>query len=578
MDLTPWYDQVLDDHPHLAHPSTAQVDEVRKSRDIHPDVWRGRAFEPYDAGDWAAVTTAEPRFKTLKPGRQGFLRRMVNQRPGLVMQRATWPGERPPYRRLLAQLRPFKMKEFGLSDAYLAKAYADFDPEVGDEGLFNHDYYHDHAAYQRHVHDYNTDSVVATSYDSHTRSGKLVPAKRADSGEWLPAQTGSLRFGNEDPIVYRLSPSRDHVDFLTPGQDLKNKKKPRTVVEESDEPRPGTLAWHAKECHYGERPRGWHDHQAYMRDHLAMTHGGRNEFGRHNHPVFLKYCYAPKENTKLIDVHPDAWALFEAGAEVGYVALEGVLKSDSIQSEGMNRDGSGGTPVANAGSVTLWRDPAWAWFAAEKLQHLDLVAVVPDSDALGIDGDNAGGNDKVIEEAEDLRDQLRSYGLRAVVAIPPATCGEICTHPTRYIGQGVYLPDRHHKQGVDDHRGSGGKLKDMIVMPERPRGDVEAEEYEGRGIAKVRRNSAALKYLQDRATPTGRVFLEDGLRGMGEAIGYGKDAANEALDSLAEEGYLKRQPNVWESYSEKRRTVVRLTKRQPQQDPMTLGEYLHRAE
>jgi hypothetical protein len=81
--VKPWYRRVLDDFDvHEATPE--QIDAVFTSRKIVDVVSEGRPYTAYRAGDVDAVLKADPRLKPWKG-----LRRVVKQRPGLVMHRDT---------------------------------------------------------------------------------------------------------------------------------------------------------------------------------------------------------------------------------------------------------------------------------------------------------------------------------------------------------------------------------------------------------------------------------------------------------------------------------------------------------
>lgn len=534
--MSKWWNTVLSDRPNLRRATDEQVRSIFDRRAIREEVWRTRPYTPYEAGDWDTVSRAEPRYEQLlRAGQVNFLRGLVNQRPGLVMRRDCWDS-----RTLLAQIRPFKFKELDLD---LRGTY-----DAQDEGVWKERWYHDHE--DEHEHAGARAYVVPSPTSKHRRRDSAK--KRADD-------------------VY--------------------------------------MPIHIAQAHHGDDPGDGVPHHHYPAAHVASPyHSGKGRRGEHGHDEFAKYVYAPGQPTNMIDVHPLAWGLLTTppgqmpktedphldwapiGGSVAYLALEGVLKNDSILSTG--------APVANVGSVTLWDDEsrddgsrgaqAFSWFIYKYLAAFGrTVVVVPDSDA--------SGNDLVMTQARQIVERLKveQGGLtredenplgRVVIATPTATCGDVCRHLTRDTGRTapdgtpVLLPNEDHKRGVDDYLGDGEKLENLVVT-------TMAEQQSEPAVLRHRRDqferdTVILEHLR-------RVCADDGVaivpqRQVGATVGWSQPQVREALRSLAEQKllafedpapYFLGQPR---ELGRKPSTVVRLRADlvPHREEPMRLGEYL----
>jgi hypothetical protein len=505
--------RVLYDHPELERATDEQVRRVFEKRATTESVWLERAYVPYEKGAWQTVLQAEPRYADL--ARWKSVQNKVAQRPGLVMQRHTW-GDR----RILAQLRPFKFGDLDLDNAYLLDKYGQ-----EDDGVFVRDWYHDHDNPMYHHH------------------------------------YGGLVFGDEDryfkPPSY-FKPLFVDAHLKDPASEWRTSAQRQRIQAPQD-------AW--KEYHehiakgHGGSDKGpmFHSHPISYAGHVKRRHNGQLLKGRHNHPQHAKYLYAPGEECRLLDVHPSAWLLLEAGGPVVYFALEGVLKNDAILSTG--------APVVNAGSVTLWEDPALGWLATNYLSRFGMVVVVPDSDW--------AGNPLVWSQAHEVVKRLASWNVPAIVAAPPATCGMSCQDLTRDVGGGLFLPDAGHKQGVDDWLGNGGTLNEMIVMPKTA--EKQLPELMRRRIDQFERDSALIEHYREIAGPDGLVVSPS--RTVGAAIHRGKDAVREGNQSLERQGIIT--PVDPEPYTNLTRadrrplTALRIDPSLiPDRELMTLGEVL----
>jgi hypothetical protein len=452
---------------HIIKPTSEQISNLFDRRAIAPTLWRERPYTLYDAGDWEKVLVAEPRFGTLlKPGQQSFLRKLVNQRAGLVMHRETIAG-----RDLLAQIRPFKLKEIGFDGA--------------DQGVWTAGYSHNHSNFVIHAH---VGSKIVTLIDRRVQGRTLSDIEFDESFDIKPPRWGK-------PHETGAVDAAEHL-----------------------------------ESHRGRpvQDREPHRHRPSFRSHIEREHEGKEVTGSHSHDNYAKYLYPPGQAASLIDIHPRAWPLLDAGGDVAYLALEGLLKNDSILSD------RGGTPVANFGSVTLWQDPMLERFARLKLARFRIVAVVPDSDW--------SGNSLVISQARVLAKELKRFGVNAVVAAPPAKCGPRCDHLTRNtgrkdsFGETIMLPDEDHKQGVDDHRGRGGELSEMVVDL---RTNHRPPDVLRRRADQYKRDTAVLAYLRDICAPDGRAIVTH--RQISEVVGGAHQAMGHALKSLEDQGLLTRE-------------------------------------
>jgi hypothetical protein len=265
-----------------------------------------------------------------------------------------------------------------------------------------------------------------------------------------------------------------------------------------------------------------------------LDHAQQDPSGKHTHAEYAKYVYVSggksvneraERPAKVIDVHPLALPLIQAGGRRCFFALEGLLKNDSILSQG--------EPVFNCGSVTLWDDPALQDFATEWLGRFETVVVVPDSDWIG--------NEQVADQARRVQERLGEWGIRAIIAAPPPTCSgptgnDACVHacPTDQTA-----PD--HKNGVDDWLGQRRTLDELVTW-EYPDGAIELPTGIGRQYRSRQRNVIVLQYLIEAQTPrTGRVRRP--LREIGGSLSMGKDVVWRALQDLQHAGVIRRIPS-----------------------------------
>jgi hypothetical protein len=291
---------------------------------------------------------------------------------------------------------------------------------------------------------------------------------------------------------------------------------------------------------------GEHAHRRSWKPHEQKEHGGeplprpttaQEMVDRwHTHYEFAKYVYPKGEGrAKGVDVHPMAWPLLKRGGDVVYFVLEGLLKNDAVL--------SAGAAVVNVGGVALWEDKNLEWLARAYFERFGLVVVVPDSDWCD--------NDEVWSQARLLQATLQTYGVKVVVAAPPAKCADgernWCNHLTRAGGR---LPDEGHKNGVDDWLASGGTLAELVVE-EGVEMAASWNDWENKHEFQLwqqrqafERNRAVLALLRRLARSDGRVAVSH--RQLADALGIGKSAVGEAIKALIVENQLvKEEPPAW---------------------------------
>ncbi len=153
-----WDERLTEARPDLLSYTPDAVRRIFTERGISDDVRDARPYTPYHAGDWATVLAADPGFAAQAIG----TRRKINQRPGIVMNRAGYGKSSTQ----LAQLRPFKFKEL--------------DPELdlapwtdgGDDGVWLANEYHDHAEPEIHTHRHpESGAWQITTLNGSTRHG-----------------------------------------------------------------------------------------------------------------------------------------------------------------------------------------------------------------------------------------------------------------------------------------------------------------------------------------------------------------------------------------------------------------------
>ncbi|HVA05129.1 MAG TPA: hypothetical protein VNG12_00135 [Acidimicrobiales bacterium] len=167
-------------------------------------------------------------------------------------------------------------------------------------------------------------------------------------------------------------------------------------------------------------------------DHIAKAHRGVDATGPHDHVYWEK---DPTEDglARRLDVHPWAWDDIRE-SDIIFFVIEGCIKADAVLADG--------GAVFSVPSVTLWDCPELPVFAARYLLG-KKVFIVADADW--------HDNDKVINQAELCRAQLRRFGVsETYVAAPPPTC------------------DGKKTKGVDDFIGAGGHIEDLLVIASDP--------------------------------------------------------------------------------------------------------------
>jgi hypothetical protein len=503
-----WDKQLLRDRPDLRHFNDAAYERVFTIRGIHPMVRDSRPYTPYDAGfialqedgsygpDDRALDVILNEDPGLGGDERGSTEFKANQRPGIVMKRWGFGSSR----RQLAQLRPFKWRE--LDPGLDLSLYA---PGGQDEGVFTGRITHDHHAPEMHAH--RGDHFVYPN----SRSTRQQAAARRDTD---PSEVEARRAVRDEAAARRMRRhiDRDHAGIAPPDGQA-------------------------------------HEHPARVdAAHLTKRHQGEDVEGVHHHEKRAKYVYpSAKAGTPfLIDCHPYARPLVEAGGDICYFALEGLLKADAILSVGFTGYGTG-TPVINCGSVTLWADPELPSITETYLTRFDLVVVVPDSDG--------SGNRLVSSAANQLCARLQKYGAAAVVAAPPATCGPKCEHLTRFVGymsdadgnsEAVMLPNPDHKQGVDDFLGSGGALADLIVdVTGDPARVVTVDELKAQSVAaghrkatpRAKSDAQVLAAILDIANPQDgiAVFNQEQIAAH---IGRSRHVVRASVPSLVKRGLI----------------------------------------
>jgi hypothetical protein len=476
-----WDLRVLRENPHLKSWTAHAFELTFTKRAVSPQVRDDRGYTPYDAGDIGVLYGVDPKYQALTDGERGSVRKTINQRPGIVMPRFAIPGAPE----IFAQIRPFKFKELD-PDLDLAAYGIEEDP-----GVFKGTWMH------KHVQEYS---------HRHTRHGAFVVGERPRTAYRAPRQ--SRAWLNEHIAWEHDERGWAFAEFggfeMVPGTEVHAHSISWIKHEENVE--------YALDHQQSEAGEHVHKHQEYAK--YVYVSGGKVVDERAERPA------------KVVDVHPMARPLIQAGGRRCFFALEGLLKNDAILTQG--------EPVLNCGSVTLWDDPALAGFATEFLRGFEKVVIVPDSDWLG--------NEHVAAQARRLQERFREYGISAIVAAPAARCSNLtgnpaCIHPHRPSDpSGRSSPD--HKNGVDDWLGAGRSLDEMIAWehPEPPQLPAI-----GRQLRSEERNRRVLEYLCMGQNPwSGRVRRS--LRDIGKSLRMDKNAVWRAMRDLDEAGVIERVP------------------------------------
>jgi hypothetical protein len=476
-----WDQRVLRENPGLTQWTSDSFGRVFEKRRIAKEVFQARGYAPYDAGEIDVLCAADPKYSRLSPGVRGSVRRTINQRPGIIMPRYPIPGAPDLY----AQIRPFKFSELSAEFDLLRYGLEE------DPGVFNGTWSHQHLESYQH---------------RHTPKGAVLVGPRLRTGYRRPAHAGAWLTDHLE-----REHGKDGYGYVGVGA---LEMVPETEV---------------------------HTHCIDWTSHVANAaylpeHAQHDPLGPHTHAQYAKYVYVSggkvvnervERPAKVIDVHPLALPLIQAGGRRCFFALEGLLKNDSILSQG--------EPVFNCGSVTLWDDPALEDFANEWLRRFETVVVVPDSDWIG--------NEQVADQARRVLERLGEWGIRAIIAAPPPTCSgptgnDACVHARAGTSPTGTVAD--HKNGVDDWLGQCRTLDEMITW-EHPDGSIELPTGIGRQYRSRQRNVIVLQYLIEAQTPrTGRVRRP--LREIGRSLSMGKDAVWRALQDLQEAGVVSRIP------------------------------------
>jgi hypothetical protein len=211
-----------------------------------------------------------------------------------------------------------------------------------------------------------------------------------------------------------------------------------------------------------------------MSRHIEKEHNGVNTELPHHHFRQMKYALTPnpdkyvvRDGTRVrrhvallereaarLDVHLIAEVLFPFAERVFFV-LEGSLKSDAVLSE-ILRTGVDAS-VFSVPSVTTWPKHELEQFAPAYLSGRQVI-VIPDADW--------SRNSKVFAQAMHVRRRLRSLGLDAHVAAPPATAEHECECKPNGITANRLTCDLcgGYLKGVDDFLAAGGTLDDLHVL------------------------------------------------------------------------------------------------------------------
>jgi hypothetical protein len=508
----PWHAQVLRENPNLRSWTPEAFELIFRTRGISVHVHEERGYAPYNAGDIDVLYAVDPKYEALTNSERGSVRRTINQRPGIVMPRYSIPGAPEPF----AQVRPFKFKELdpGLD---LSRYGIEEDP-----GVFKGTWTHKHLQAYRHRHTPHGALVVGERPRTAYRPPRLSRPWLIEHIAWEHDQRGwaFAEFGGFETV-------------------------PGTEVHVH------SISWtkHEENAEYDLD----HQQQSEPREHA------------HRHREYAKYVYVSKGKVidqraerpaKVVDVHPAAMPLIQAGGRRCFFALEGLLKNDAILTQG--------EPVLNCGSVTLWDDPALGLFATEFLKRFETVVIVPDSDWLG--------NEHVATQAMRLQDRLGEHGVSAIIAAPAPTCSQqtgnpACIHPHKASDpSGRTTPE--HKNGVDDWLGSGRSLDQMITW-EYPDGSQLPDI--GRQRRSRERDRRVLEYLWRGQNPwSGRVRRS--LRDIGRNLRLDKNAVWRAMQDLDEAGAIKHVPSDDLYFGYDSTTTVQLTDQLRSAIPRGLGD------
>jgi hypothetical protein len=254
----------------------------------------------------------------------------------------------------------------------------------------------------------------------------------------------------------------------------------------------------------------YHEHDEMRPDrrdaHVAgRYHQGKDQAGRHSHTRMVKDEH--ESLARRIDVHPLLSREKFENADRVFFALEGCIKSDAIF--------SAGEVVFSVPSVTLWQAEELRDFLESYSLIGKTVIIVPDSDW--------ADNPAVFTQAMLCRSMLRTFGVNALVAAPPADADG-------------------KKQGVDDFLGKGkGKLDDLLIIDRQPPVGLEQwllRHKPNHNMQGIKRDAEVLDALARHAGSNGKI--QPPLLTLTRILGMDNvRQAQRAIESLLKTGAIK---------------------------------------
>jgi hypothetical protein len=274
-------------------------------------------------------------------------------------------------------------------------------------------------------------------------------------------------------------------------------------------------------------PRKWIHSPEEMPRHIEKVHGGNNVQTVHQSDNLAKYVFSPGDGAKRLDMHPHGWIRLRKAPRVMF-GIEGCIKADAMSSQD--------EAVFSVPAVTHWRAPELPAFAKRYLVG-KVVYIIPDAD---LHNREAPGHTNVITQALLCRSELRSLGLEAHVAAPPAEEDS----PRDANGKLIL-------NGVDDFLVSGGTMDDLVVLErDTPRGlaEILAERNPRFRKDRVVRNAKLVEGLAIHADANGEIRAP--LGAVARAMGLNRHTAPEALRDLHDEyGVVEIVGGTLETYS-----------------------------
>ena len=231
-------------------------------------------------------------------------------------------------------------------------------------------------------------------------------------------------------------------------------------------------------------------------------------------------------------------AAFTSGKGRVYLAMEGNIKSDAVQTA-IKAEGESGASVISVPSVTLWRHPEMLAVARKYLAGREVV-LIPDADGVK--------NPNVRNESRALQSMLESVGARVVVAAPPLNYTSEKTGRQKKIGevQEVTLPSgaKEELKGVDDYLGAGkvigATLGGLDVLERKvPRGQIKKDVQFDPGLTSRGDSAKTMVALSNLLGPKGagrvsRKMLSAASGKFDEGKGAGRN-----LEYLAAAGHVR---------------------------------------